>query len=161
MKETISNYIKYNHWANERLTDWLRTLEPELLQAEVKSSFPGIALTLQHIKDSQHFWWDVITEQEIQNSDEPLKSESIDFVITELLSGSAKMIETYTTYSEEELVAKVSSPVMQSSRYDFILHVINHNSYHRGQIITMARFLGVLSGVPETDYEVYIWHQSV
>jgi uncharacterized damage-inducible protein DinB len=50
--------------------------------------------------------------------------------------------------------------VMTRSRHDFIMHVVNHNSYHRGQIITIARILGAVSNIPETDYEAYFWDQQ-
>jgi len=36
------------------------------------------------------------------------------------------------------------------------MHVINHGTYHRGQIITMARSLGVTHGIPKTDYNLYL-----
>lgn len=46
---------------------------------------------------------------------------------------------------------------MIAAKYDFMMHVINHNTYHRGQIVTIARMLGVFENIPNTDYEAYLW----
>jgi hypothetical protein len=37
---------------------------------------------------------------------------------------------------------------MVKSRYEFILHVINHSTHHRGQIVTMCRRLGAVDNIP-------------
>ncbi|WP_339815753.1 DinB family protein [uncultured Imperialibacter sp.] len=160
LKETISSYIRYNHWANERLTQWLQTSSNEVLYTETNASFASIDLTLQHMKNAQFFWYEVITEGDVKKLDETIKVKSIEAVIEELLRGSEKMVDTYTTFSEKQLAADINSPVMTRTRHDFIMHVINHNSYHRGQIITIARILGAVSNIPETDYETYFWDQE-
>jgi uncharacterized damage-inducible protein DinB len=160
LKETIASYIRYNHWANERLTQWLQTLSNEVLYTETNASFASIDLTLQHMKNAQFFWYEVITEGDVKKLDETIVVKSIDKVIDLLLLGSRQMIETYTKFTEPELAADIKSPVMTRSRHDFIMHVINHNSYHRGQIITIARILGAVSNIPETDYEAYFWDQQ-
>ncbi|MEQ9375964.1 MAG: DinB family protein [Imperialibacter sp.] len=160
LKDTIASYIRYNHWANERLTQWLQTLSNEVLYTETNASFASIDLTLQHMKNAQFFWYEVITEGDVKKLDETIVAKSIDKVIDQLLLGSRQMIETYTKFTEPELAADIKSPVMTRSRHDFIMHVINHNSYHRGQIITIARILGAVSNIPETDYEAYFWDQQ-
>ena len=37
----------------------------------------------------------------------------------------------------------------------YIVHIINHGSFHRGQIVTMARTLGVSEGIVNTDYNIF------
>ena len=74
-----------------------------------------------------------------------------------LLRGSRLMLDAFGAYTEKELLEKVASTDMVQSRYEFILHVINHNSYHRGQIVTMCRQLDVVDNIPAMDYEVFLW----
>ena len=38
--------------------------------------------------------------------------------------------------------------------YEVMLHVFNHSTYHRGQLVTMLRQLGV-EKIPQTDFIVY------
>ncbi len=40
-------------------------------------------------------------------------------------------------------------------RYEYIVHVVNHSSFHRGQLVTMARQLGIDKDIPNTDYNIY------
>jgi len=155
VKKIISGYVHYNHSANQTLIKWLKTLDNDLLTKETRSSFPTIDLTLQHMKNAQNFWLSIINET--KRPDETIKINAIDQVIHELLASSQQMIDIFTAYTEEELQQPVQSDNMTQSRYEFILHMINHNSYHRGQIVTMARGFGVTDNIPETDYEAFLW----
>ncbi|HEY5750708.1 MAG TPA: DinB family protein [Chryseolinea sp.] len=157
LKKLISSYTRYNHWANEKMTQWLETLERNLLYKETPSSFGSIDLTLQHMNHAQNFWFAIITGTDVAKLDETIKLNAVDIVIDELLAGSQRMLDKFTTYTEEELSTQVPSQDMMQSRYDYILHAINHNSYHRGQIVTMIRCLGLVGNVPAMDYEVFLW----
>jgi uncharacterized damage-inducible protein DinB len=67
------------------------------------------------------------------------------------------METVFTGYTEAELMEEIESIDLTKPRYEFILHVINHNTYHRGQIVTMCRSLGATEQVPAMDYEVFLW----
>jgi uncharacterized damage-inducible protein DinB len=155
VKKIISGYVHYNHWANQTLTQWLKTLDNNLLTKETHSSFLSIDFTLQHMKNAQNFWLSII--REIERPDETIKINLTHEVIHDLLASSQQMIDIFTAYTEEELQQPVQSDTMTQSRHEFILHMINHNSYHRGQIVTMARGFGVANNIPETDYEAFLW----
>jgi uncharacterized damage-inducible protein DinB len=159
LKKMISSYTRYNHWANERMTQWLKTLESNILFKEALSSFGSIDLTLQHMNHAQRFWLAIITEADVTKLDETLKVNAADIVMNDLLSGSQQMLDTLNAYTEEELLKQVPSTGMVQNRYEYILHVINHNSYHRGQIVTMIRCLGVADNIPAMDYEVFLWFE--
>jgi len=155
VKKIISGYVYYNHWANQTLTEWLKTLDNNFLTKETRSSFPTIDFTLQHMKNAQNFWLSIT--REIERPDETIKINLTHEVVHELLDSSQQMIDVFTAYTEEELQQPVQSDNMTRNRYEFILHMINHNSYHRGQIVTMARGFGVVNNIPETDYEAFLW----
>jgi uncharacterized damage-inducible protein DinB len=38
--------------------------------------------------------------------------------------------------------------------YQVLVHVFNHGTYHRGQLVTMLRQLGI-EKIPQTDYIVW------
>lgn len=160
VRPVITKYVKYNYWANERMTTWLKSLDRSLLHKDIPSSFRGIDLTVQHIIHSQNFWLAVNTGGDISKLDEEIRVNQADRVMAELMASSKRMIDTYGAYSEDELVEKVTSPDATESRFEFIIHNVNHGSYHRGQIVTMARCLGVTDGIPVTDYDAYLWTLS-
>ena len=157
LKTAILDYTNYNQWANETLTGWLRSLDVRLLYEETKSSFPTIDLTLQHMKNAQNFWYAIISTGNTNSLDEQIQIDSVDWVIDELLKGSQNLVDMVTFLTDDDLLTNVSSPTMTKTRYQFMLHAINHNSYHRGQIITISRSLGITENIPDTDYEAYLW----
>jgi uncharacterized damage-inducible protein DinB len=157
LPKIICNYARYNLWANQTLTGWLKTLGNDLLYRQTPSSFPSVDLTLQHMVRAQNFWLAVLTKANISQLDETIKVNAVNTVVDDLLAGSQKMLDTFSAYSEVQLLEQVKSPDLVKSRYEFILHAINHNSYHRGQIITMTRCLGVEGNIPSTDYDVFLW----
>lgn len=156
LKNAITNFVKYNHWANETLTAWLMGLDKDLLYKETPSSFPSIAATVQHLQESHRFWLCVIKSVPISMRGETSDAASN---LRLLLADSKAMLNDFGAYTEEELLTKVSSPDAIQSRYEFILHAINHNSYHRGQIVTICRRLGVTHNIPPTDYDVFFWSE--
>jgi uncharacterized damage-inducible protein DinB len=159
LSKIISSYARYNHWANETMTHWLKTLERDILYKETPSSFRSIDLTMQHMNHAQNFWLAIITERDITKLDETIKLNATDIIMNDLLTGSQQMVDTFRAYSEEELLKQLPSTDMVQSRYEYILHVINHNSYHRGQIVTMSRCLGVVDNIPSMDYDVFLWSE--
>jgi uncharacterized damage-inducible protein DinB len=154
IQKVILNLAKYNHWANEKLNRWLMSLDRELLYKQTPSSFASIELTIQHMQQSQQFWLKIITNKDLALPD---GTETATPGFSLLLTGSRLMLDTFGAYTGKELVEKVASTDMIQSRYEFILHMINHNSYHRGQIVTMCRHLGVIDNIPAMDYEVFLW----
>jgi uncharacterized damage-inducible protein DinB len=154
IQKVILSYAKYNHWANEKLSRWLMSLDRELLNKQTPSSFASVELTVQHMQQSQQFWLGIIANKGLALPD-GTDAAALGFNL--LLAGSRLMLDTFGDYTEKELLEKVASTDMIQSRYEFILHTINHNSYHRGQIVTMCRHLGVVDNIPAMDYEVFLW----
>lgn len=159
LKKIISSYARYNHWANEVMTRWLKTLDSNILYKETRSSFGSIDLTMQHMNRAQNFWFAIITEADVTKLDETIKVNATDRIMNDLLAGSQQMLTQFKGYTEEELLKQLPSTDMVQSRYEYILHVINHNSYHRGQIVTMSRCLGVVDNIPAMDYDVFLWFE--
>lgn len=157
LQKIISNYSRYNHWANEKMTQWLQTLNSNLLYKETPSSFASIDLTVQHMNQAQNFWLTVITGDDLTHPDETIQSNAAAISMNNLLEGSQRLVDTCEAYSEEDLLQQLSSTDMIQPRYEYILQLINHNSYHRGQIVTMSRCLGVTDKLPSMDYEVFLW----
>ena len=159
LKKLVSDIVLYNHWANEEMTRWLKTLDIKFLYTETASSFKSIDLTIQHMNHAQNFWHAVITQADLSKLDETIRLNAAESNMNELLEMSQRMFSVFAAYTEEALYKQVSTGEMFQSKYDYILHMVNHNSYHRGQIITMSRELGVVENLPTTDYDIFLWTQ--
>lgn len=159
LSKLISNYAAYNEWANQRIVDWLKPLDKNLLHHKTPSSFNSLDYTLQHILRAQNFWLLFISEKDFSNFSWAVRENEVETILSELLVSSYQMKITFSNFSEAELnhVLHLKSKWAKNDlpRYEYINHVINHTTYHRGQIITMARCLGITENVPNTDYNMF------
>src|SRR5690606_23591285 len=67
----------------------------------------------------------------------------IDDIMKGLVNSSTRLAELIRTFTEEELSKKVKieSPWFQCDKpkYGYLMQVINHGTYHRGQIVPIGR----------------------
>jgi len=157
LKNIMSNYADYNLWVNQQFVNWLSPKSDELLYAEVPSSFSTIMKTLDHIWSTEEYWFSVISETSLL--EKKLESElSKEEIFSGLLNSSKKLADFINSLSEEDLVKKVKiiNPWFECELpiSDYLLQVINHGTYHRGQIVTMGRNIGI-TDASNTDYNFY------
>ena len=157
LKNIMSNYADYNLWVNQQFVNWLSPKSDELLYAEVPSSFSTIMKTLDHIWSTEEYWFSVISETSLleKKQESELSKEEI---LSGLLNSSKKLADFINSLSEEDLVKKVKiiNPWFECELpiSDYLLQVINHGTYHRGQIVTMGRNIGI-TDASNTDYNFY------
>ncbi|MDM1296569.1 DinB family protein [Sphingobacterium sp. N143] len=156
LKTLIANTVEYNNWVVNKYVDWLATKSDAQLNEDVASSFPTILKTLQHIWQTQEYWWTFIAEE--YNFDFSLTLTTKEETFHALKNSAQKLLQYVDSLSEEDLTKniKVESPWFQCdfSRYEYIQHVIMHGTYHRGQIVTMGRNIGI-TDAPMTDYNYW------
>lgn len=157
LQNLTTRFLQYNLWANERLTSWLLTIDRTALYEKTGSSFGTIDLTLQHILSAQIYWHKIISTEQINAFHQPVKENTVDEVIADLVASSQQLITDFSMLNEQQLIERIQASDSNQSRYEYILHVVNHSSYHRGQIVTMCRALGVTTEIPVTDYDGYLW----
>lgn len=158
LQKLTNNYAAYNTWANETLVNFLKTKTTALMDKEVASSFSSIAKTLNHILATQEFWYAVVTETE--NTSMRWNAEQVDIqeVFDSLIKHSHDFTDKVSQLSESDLSKEVNldTPWVKGKLpiYEFLQHVFNHSTYHRGQVITIGRQLG-FTDAPMTDYNYY------
>lgn len=157
LKKLMTNYAEYNLWVNQQFVKWLTTKSDDLLHKEVPSSFSSIVKTLNHIWATEEYWYSVIAE-----TTEFDKRENVELVTAEVLNGllnrSSLLAGLIKSFTEEELSQniKIESPWFQCDlpKYEYLMQVINHGTYHRGQIVTIGRNIGITDAT-NTDYNFY------
>ncbi|MCU7548403.1 DinB family protein [Chitinophagaceae bacterium LB-8] len=159
MKELLLQYAAYNTWANQQLMAVMNTLPPEKLTAIIPSSFNSLHQTVLHLLDAESIWWQRLKLQE--RIDRP--SDTFDGNTQEALQAllqqntqwqqwvqdaTERMLEHVFHYKNSKR-EQFKQPV-----YQMLLHLFNHGTYHRGQIVNMLRQLGV-EKLPATDFIVW------
>ena len=155
MKKFIRDYVEFNVWANERICAAVSALTDEQLNQQMKSSFPTIRETLLHIWDAQDIWM----ERFDGRSPTAWPPEKFNGTAEELTSGlinsSKALLKKVKGYNKKELKEKVSYTTLKGNSgispvFEMFAHVVNHGTYHRGQLVTMMRDVGVIE-IPATD----------
>jgi uncharacterized damage-inducible protein DinB len=140
--------IDFNFWASNRLFTVLERLSEEQYAREMGSSHGGIRGTLAHILASHEMWlsrWRGDPKPTTIDAEggpafprarqfwESMQRELASFV-EGLKEDDLGRLISYTNARGESF----STPLVQMMQ-----HLVNHATYHRGQIVTMLRQLGV------------------
>lgn len=156
MKNLFKKYTEFNFWANKRISSALRPLNEEILNTELNSSFRTVKLTVLHISDAEQIWTERL------NGISPKYWPSADFIgngseaVEMLINSSVRLNDTVKQLSPEFINSEINFNDMKGNPhkakvYDIIQHAVNHSTFHRGQVVTMLRELGIKS-LPSTDY---------
>ena len=159
MKELLQQYATYNTWANQKLGEVILSLPPEMQVAEIASSFRSLYLTMLHMHDAESIWWQRIKLSEnVVAPSSTFKGDTKE--LFQLLIQQNKMWEEWVLASSEMALEHVfkyyntkREPFKQPT-FQVLLHIFNHGSYHRGQLVTLLRQLGQTK-IPQTDYVVW------
>jgi len=158
LQKFMANNANYHAWATQKFIDWLSSKPDELLYQEVPSSFNSIIKTLNHIWATDAYWYSIIAEtSNVEN-----RSEVTDLISKEIFEGMAhranEISKLIISYSEKELskTVKIETPWFKCDlpKYEYLQQLINHATYHRGQIVTIGRNIGITDG-SNTDYNFY------
>jgi uncharacterized damage-inducible protein DinB len=157
LQKLMTNYADYNVWVNQQFVNWLSAKSDELLNQEVPSSYSSIAKTLRHILETEEYWYSVIAETAPFERKENVILSTKE-IFEGLLQSSAKLAEYIKSLSEEALSKeiKIENPWFQCELplSEYLLQVVNHGTYHRGQIVTIGRNIGI-TDASNTDYNFY------
>jgi uncharacterized damage-inducible protein DinB len=148
----------YNRWATERVLESVRLLTGEQFRQDMGSSFRSIRDTLVHVMSAEWVWLSRLQGHSPAQMPEEWKAmeleeitrqwEQIDASLQELLAAL-----TETGLDEALTYRNMAGQDWVSTRGQILRHVVNHSSYHRGQITTMLRQLG--AAAPTTDLIAY------
>ncbi len=155
MKKMLAQYAAYNLWANQRIIEVINNMTDEQTNKEVISSFSGIQKTLLHLWDVENIWWQRLKLTEIQVWQSDSYTGSLMELTNNLLAQSKQWKEwidlaTEAALEHEFIYKNSKKDQFKQPVYEMLMHLFNHQTYHRGQLITLIRQLGETS-IPNTD----------
>lgn len=151
---------RYSAWANERLFSLLSTLSNDVVTGRHPSSFGSIASTLSHVHVVDLIW-----QAHLQGREHGFTSRNTDRepAIGPLMLHQAALDRWFVDYADG-LNATAHDEVVQfnfvdggagaMSRGEMLLHVVNHKTYHRGNIANLLHHAGVRP--PVMDLPVFL-----
>ena len=152
--------LAYNRWANDRMLDDALTLDAAQLTADLATSFKSVLGTIAHIYWAESVWlqrW----RGESPKVPPPAHDAyaSLDDVERPWRDVQVEQERFVAELTDERLDQRIAYENFRDERWEYSLtrmiqHLVNHSSYHRGQVVTLLRQLG---GAPRaTDLLVWI-----
>ncbi|WP_420743558.1 DinB family protein [Priestia aryabhattai] len=158
----------YHVWANQKIFDRLKELSEDIYEKEIQSIFPSISKVMVHIYVSDNIWLDFMSGEkfdEVYTLADKLREQMETKRIEEVETMFFDLSDQYKAFlnRQEDMETAIVLETRFAGRLetrlsDLIQHVVNHGTYHRGNITAMLRQLGH-PGVM-TDYVLYLYERD-
>jgi uncharacterized damage-inducible protein DinB len=156
MKEHLVSLSEYNTWANKKIHQFIIDAGEDKCLIVQKSSFPTIHDTLIHIWDAQSIWldrWHDIVFTTWPGKTFKGSTAEAALALVENSMVWADLVHSIDNEKFESVIhyRNIKGDEFASSCTQIIQHVMNHSTYHRGQLVTMLRGAG-LTALASTDF---------
>lgn len=146
-KDDLRRLFDYTVWANRRVVRAAATLPADAFKRDLGSSHGGVRGTLCHILGAEWIWlerWKGVSP--------PRLPDEAEFSDIAALRERWKAVERhreawFANLQPAEIPEAVRYRTTEGKPYEaplwqLVQHVVNHSSYHRGQVVTLLRILG-------------------
>jgi uncharacterized damage-inducible protein DinB len=151
--DSFASLVAYTRWADRMLLAPVAELTPAQYTLELGGSFPSLQATVAHLAGAAKLW-------SLRLSGQPYGGLPPSAEIPDVPTALARLGEAYAVFEQIapewqrepdaifhfRNIAGLEKAVV---RWQVFRHIVNHGTYHRGQIANMLRQLGVKP--PATD----------
>ena len=141
----IERLYTFNRWANARTLGVAEALTGEQLHHDLKSSFPSVMATLSHMLAGEWIW----LERWNGRSPSAWPDQGLHRTVADLRppwreveQGQIAVIADLTDLDRRFAYRNIKGDAYNEPIGMTLQHVVNHATYHRGQVTTMLRQLG-------------------
>ena len=147
--------VDYHYWAKDRILDAVGLITPEQYLKDLGNSFKSVRDTVVHTYGAEWIWYlrwtgsspsslpDASAFPDVASIRAPWSAQEEKvrlFVQSLAASNQLERVVNYRLMNGQE-AASTFAQMLQ--------HVVNHASYHRGQVTTMLRQLGAPAPKPQ------------
>ena len=145
--DELTLLVDYHYWARDRVFTAVARLTPDQYVREIVSSFRSVRDTLVHTYSADWIWYQ---RRQGQSPTAPIPLdrfpdvESLRHAWVEL----EQEVRTHVASRDEAGLSAVTEYRLLNGTpgatpfWQMLQHVVNHGSYHRGQVTTLLRQLG-------------------
>ena len=158
----LRTLLDYHYWARDRVLNAAATLTPEQFTRDLGSSFKSVRDTLAHLYAAEFAWysrWHGESPTSLTPADQ--------FPDVDTLHAKWSDLERRVRAHLESLGENGIGNVIEykllngtpgaSAFWQMLQHIVNHASYHRGQVTTMIRQLG---GTPAKSLDMIAFYRE-
>ena len=145
--EEIRTLYDYNAWANHRTLDAASALTVEKFVQPMGSSFGSVRDTLAHIYGAEWIWLERFQGRSPASLPDGAEFQDVASLRDKWAELEVRLHKFVGALTQDDLnrvleyktlkFGVYSNPLWQSMQ-----HVVNHGTYHRGQVTTLLRQLG-------------------
>ena len=137
----------YNAWANHRALEAASALPPEQFAHSLGSSFSSVRDTLVHVCSGEWVWLERFQGRSPAAFPDPQPFATAAALREHWFPQEAALLAFARGLSQQQLDAVMEYRTFKFGTYrnplwQSMQHVVNHGTYHRGQVTTMLRQLG-------------------
>lgn len=163
MNETRELFA-YNAWATRVIFDAVAQVSEADYLRDLHSSHGGIHGTLAHVVWAEHLWlhrWLGKPNPDVAQGKDLKDLASVRARFEDVEAERNRFLGTLTAANLDDtrLVKPTSGGEHTHTLRQMFRHLVNHSSYHRGQIVTLLRQLGAKP--PSTDLTLYYRNRAV
>jgi uncharacterized damage-inducible protein DinB len=161
MSDDFGALYAYNHWADRRILDACRKLTAEQYGSEPLPGWSSVRSSIVHIAVATEGWLRGVAGENVETVPTEAELATVDDA-ERLLDHADQIIEgLLPTFTSEYL----STPRTFSGRgrtavlppWAVLRHIVNHSTYHRGQVAAKLKRLGV--DPPVTDMIFWVMEE--
>ena len=152
---TFRELYRYNYWARDRQLEACAQLSQQQFMQPMGSSFPSVRDTLVHLLQVEWIWLERWNGRPPKVWPSDAEFTGLDKVTERWKAVEQAMWEFVGRVTEQDLRHDITYVNFKGQTWTYklwrmMLHVITHQSYHRGQVTTLLRQLG--KPAPMVDY---------
>jgi len=145
--EELRTLVDYHYWARDRALDAAAALASEQFTRDVGNSFRSIRDTLAHLYAAEWAWcsrWNGQSPTALVPADTFPDVSTLRSRWSELEADVRAVLERMGAQGLDAVIEykMINGDARASVFWQMVQHVVNHASYHRGQVTTMMRQLG-------------------
>lgn len=145
MQPHFKNLFEYDHWANQLVYDTLA--QNNVIDDRILSLF-------SHVLWATGTWYKRIAKEPQSGMPfDMMPYEEMESRINEQYANYVQLIGRVDDFTEKYIYQDLKGNTHTTPLNDILTHVVNHATYHRGQIASRIKEIGLTP--PGTDYITY------
>ncbi|HEX7070138.1 MAG TPA: DinB family protein [Rhodothermales bacterium] len=141
--------IAYDDWANDRTVSTIRNLSDEQFLRPLGGSFSSIRDTFAHIVSGEWIWHRRLLGEIPREMPAWVGEAGLDELVNRLEVIAHERRRHFETITDAQIAATVHFAYLSGAPASLtcgqiVAHLVNHSSYHRGQVATYVRQVGAV-----------------
>ena len=160
----LSELLDYHYWAQDRIFDAVATLSPEQFTRDLGNSFPSVRDTLVHIHFGDCAWYARWQKEPMPAPPAADAFPDLDAIRRASKDHEIKIRALLQGLGQDgvdqsmEYTSRIDGKQHSSVFWHMFQHLMNHGTYHRGQVTMMLRQLGAKP--VGTDLILFRWERE-